>query len=215
MVSGHKSVSFVAAMAQEPSVTGSEGEVADAPGVDLYAVMMRAAGKQSLERELLESKVVIEPMLDRYGGVSDFRVTLAQEGREVNASSLVSPDKLRAMLDRWEALTKQTPSYKLAIERDHRKQLVDIIQKLDNVSPKFAPRTPCDISFRSDGTVETVSYINNKDKYISLIVDPDNYIRWQDGSALNLTNGRFYEPRLQKEQKPQISEERGGGMKIR
>ena len=206
---------FVAAMAQEPSVAESERKVADAPGVDLYAVMMRAAGKQSLERELLASKVVIEPMLDRYGGVSDFRVTLAQEGREVNASSLVSSDKLRGLLDKWESLTQQTPSYKLAIERDHRKQLIDIIQKLDNVSPKFAPRTPCDISFRSDGTVETVSYINNKDKFISLIVDPDNYIRWQDGSVLNLTNGRYYEPRLQKEQKPQISEERGGGMKIR
>ena len=206
---------FVAAMAQKPSVTGSEGKVAKAPGIDLHAVMMKAAGKQSLERELLASKVVIEPMLDQYGGVSDFRVTLAQEGREVNASSLVSPDKLRAMLDRWEALTKQTPSYKLAIERDHRKKLLDIIQKLDNISPKSAPSTPRDISFRSDGTVETVSYINSEGKFIRLAVDPDNYIRWQDGSALNVTTGRYYEPRFQKEQKPQILKEKGGGgMKI-
>lgn len=116
---------FVTAMAQEPSVTESERKLANAPNIDLYGVMMKAADKQTLDRELLSSRVVIEPMLDRCGGVVDFRVTLAHEGREVNASSLVSSDKLRGMLNKWESLTQQIPAYKLAIERENREKLAD------------------------------------------------------------------------------------------
>lgn len=94
--------------------------VVDVPSsntIDIYSIILTAKDKGSLDLALLGKKAVIEPVKDRFGGVTDLKVTLAAEGRVVNASSLVSEDRMRQMLDKWEKLTDEPLAYKQEIQR--------------------------------------------------------------------------------------------------
>lgn len=95
--------------------------------VDVYTILLSARDKDSLELALLDRKIVMEPIKDRFGGVSDFKVTLARDGRVVMASSLVSEDRMRQMLDKWETLTGEVSAFTIESQR----KLADNCKKRD------------------------------------------------------------------------------------
>ena len=85
-------------------VLATEATSPKGSSVDVYSILLAARDKDSLDLALLNKKVVMEPLKGRFGGVADFKVTIATEGRVVNASRLVSGDaeRLRQMVDKWE-----------------------------------------------------------------------------------------------------------------
>lgn len=173
--------------------------------LDLFATMILATDRKSLDRELLQRGTVIEPILDSYNGVVDFNVILSQEGREVNASSLVSSNELRQILDRWEIMTKQAPAYKLEEERKDRKLLEHICRQIDQAYPKNAPRKPESISYRSDGSVQSVSFIDSRGIYKTCEIKYNNYTHLDEGSGVDLTNAPKQEQKESLHKTEQIS----------
>ena len=157
--------------------------------VDVYSIIMAAKDKDSLERTLLYNKVVIEPIKDRFGGVADFKVTLAAEGRIINASLLISVDRMHTMLDKWEAITGDTPSYKLEIQRKNKQKLAEeICVKMDAVSPENAPRIPRAINFLPGGEIE-ISYTTRKGNTSTVRVDSAGKLRF-NSLVLDIITGK-------------------------
>ena len=103
---------------------------------NLYSLVTSAKSKDSLERALLERKAVMEPLKDNFGGVTDFKVILAAEGRVTTASSLFSEEQMRKVLKKWEDLTGEKPAYSLETERTNRRQPEDIHRKNETISPQ-------------------------------------------------------------------------------
>ena len=186
---------FVAAQNQRQPEVKTASRVPDTLKFDLYNMMMEASGKHSLDIKLLTNKAVIEPVLDRYGGVSDFRITLAQEGCEVKANDVIPPDKIINLFDKWESWTHQVPAYKLLTERVRKRDMEDICRTLDKLLPEGSPRIPKDICYRIHRNVQSITYVNCKGESITLKVEHDNYIRFNDGSAVDLTNEKYYAPK--------------------
>ena len=158
--------------------------------VDIYSILLTAEDKDSLELALLKKKAVIEPMKDRFGGVSDFKVTLASEGRVVNAGSLVSGDQLRQMLDKWGNLTGEPPAYKLEIQRENQRKLADICAKMDAASPKNAPRIPIDISFLPSGEINVCYYNSGRREKQEIKVDANGKMKF-NGLVLDTNTGKY------------------------
>ena len=158
--------------------------------VDMYSILISAKDKNSLELALLDQKVVIEPIKDRYGGVADFKVTQASEGQVVNASSLVSGDRMRVMLDKWENLTGESPAYKLEIQREHRKKLADICTKMDAASPENAPRIPRNITFLPGGEIRVFYYNTGRQEEQDIMVDASGKMKF-NGLILDVNTGEY------------------------
>ena len=133
---------------------------------------------------LLNKKVVMEPLKGRFGGVADFKVTIATEGRVVNASRLVSGDaeRLRQMVDKWETLTGEQPAYKQEI-------LADICSKMDVASPENAPRVPKNIVFHPGGEID-VTYTTKKGNTPTLRIGADGKVK-VNNVLLDINTGKF------------------------
>jgi hypothetical protein len=178
--------------------------------VDIASLLLSAADRNSLELALLDKKIVLEPMRDRYKGVADFSVTLAAEGRTVNASSLVSTTQMRQMLNKWENLTGEIPAYKLEIQRENQKKLVDICAKMDAASPENAPRIPKSISFLPGGEIQ-ITFTTRRGNTPTLKVDASGKLRF-NGIILDINTGKYMQQPTQ-HQTPHHSqgESRGEG----
>ena len=157
--------------------------------VDLFSIFLAAKDKDSLELALLDMKVVIEPIKDQFSGVADFKVTLAEEGRVVNASDLVSKDRMRQMLDKWEDLTGEIPVNKLEIQRENQRKLADICAKMDTASPEDAPRKPKSISFLPGGMIQ-ITFTTRRGEPSALKVDATGILRF-DGLELDINTGKY------------------------
>ena len=158
--------------------------------VDISSILLSAKDKDSLDLALLAEKVVIEPIKDRFGGVSDFKVTLAAEGRVINASNLVSGDRMRQMVDKWESLTGEQPTYKLEIQRKHQLKLADICAKMDAASPENAPSIPRKISFLPGGEIKVSYYNSGRNEVQDIIVDANGKIMF-NGIELDINTGKY------------------------
>lgn len=157
--------------------------------VDISSILLSAKDKDSLDLTLLAKKVVIEPIKDRFGGVSDFKVTLATEGRVINASNLVLGDRMRQMVDKWESLTGEQPAYKLEIQREHQLKLADICAKMDAASPENAPRIPKSISFLPGGEID-VTYTTRRGNTPTVRIGADGKVK-VNNVMLDINTGRF------------------------
>ena len=157
--------------------------------VDVYSIVLSSKTKDALELALLEEKAVMEPMKDSYGGVADFKITLAGEGRVINASSLVSGDRMRQMVDKWESLTGEQPAYKLEIQREHQLKLADICAKMDAASPENAPRIPKSISFLPGGEID-VTYTTRRGNTPTVRIGADGKVK-VNNVMLDINTGRF------------------------
>lgn len=158
--------------------------------VDISSILLSAKDKGSLDLALLAKKVVIEPIKDRFGGVSDFKVTLAAEGRVINASNLVSGDRMRQMVDKWESLTGEQPAYKLEIQREHQLKLADICAKIDAASPEDAPRIPRKISFLPGGEIKVSYYNSGRNEVQDIMVGANGKIKF-NGIELDINTGKY------------------------
>lgn len=152
--------------------------------VDVYSILLAARDKDSLDLALLNKKVVMEPLKGRFGGVADFKVTIATEGRVVNASRLVSGDaeRLRQMVDKWETLTGEQSAYKQEI-------LADICSKMDVASPENAPRVPKNIVFHPGGEID-VTYTTKKGNTPTLRIGADGKVK-VNNVLLDINTGKF------------------------
>ena len=103
---------------------------------DLYSLILSAKDKKSLERDLNSKLSVMKSLKDSVGGVTDFEITLAREGRVTTASSLFSEEQMRKVFNKWEDLTGEKPAYSLETERTNRRQPEDIHRKIETVSPQ-------------------------------------------------------------------------------
>lgn len=155
--------------------------------LDISSILLSAKDKDSMDLALLSKKVVIEPIKDRLGGVSDFKVTLAAEGRVINASNLVSGDRMRQMVDKWESLTGEQPAYKLEIQRE--RKLADICAKMDAASPENAPRIPKSISFLPGGEIQ-ITFTTRKGNTPTLKVDASGKLCF-NGLILDIKTGKY------------------------
>lgn len=170
------------------TVSHSSNVVKSESRFDLYSLVISAKNKDSLELALLERKAVMEPLKDSFGGVTDFRVTLAAEGRNTKASSLVSEEQLHQILDKWAALTGEKPAYRLEIERADWRKLEDICRKIDAVSPQNSPRTPKSISLLPGKEME-ISYTTRNGNIQKLKVDASGILR-VNGVILDVNTGK-------------------------
>jgi uncharacterized protein YoxC len=170
------------------SLYGSSNVVKSESRFDLYSLVISAKNKDSLELALLERKAVMEPLKDSFGGVTDFRVTLAAEGRNTKASSLVSEEQLHQILDKWEALTGEKSVYRLEAERADWRKLEDICRKIDAVSPQNSPRTPKSISLLPGKEME-ISYTTRNGNIQKLKVDASGILR-VNGVILDVNTGK-------------------------
>ena len=170
------------------SLYGSSNVVQSGTRFNLYSLVISAKNKDSLERALLERKAVMEPLKDNFGGVTDFRVTLAEEGRNTKASNLVSEEQLHQILDKWAALTGEKPAYRLEIERADWRKLEDICRKIDAVSPQNSPRTPKSISLLPGKEME-ISYTTRNGNIQKLKVDASGILR-VNGVILDVNTGK-------------------------
>ena len=158
--------------------------------VDISSILLSAKDKDSLDFLLLDKKVVIEPIKDRFGGVSDFKVTLAAEGRVINASCLVPGDQMRQMVDKWETLTGEQPAYRLEIQRGNQRKLADICAKMDAASPENAPRIPRTISFLPGGEIKVSYYNSGRRKEQDIMVDANGKMKFND-IELDINTGKY------------------------
>lgn len=158
--------------------------------VDISSILLSAKDKDSLDLALLAKKVVIEPIKDRFGGVSDFKVTLAAEGRVINASNLVSGDRMRQMVDKWESLTGEQPAYKLEIQREHQLKLADICAKMDAASPENAPRIPRKISYLPGREIKVSYYNSGRREEQDIMVDANGKMKF-NGLILDINTGKY------------------------
>ena len=181
---------FMDAMNQQPSMAEAERKVENAPGIDIFNIMKRATSKQTLELDLLARKVVINPVRDRYNGVLDFKVILAQESRVVEASSLVPGDQMLQILDKWEELTGEQPAYRLEIQRDNYKKLVDICAKMDAASPGNAPRIPQKILFLPGGEIKVFYYNSGRGEFQNIIINTNGKMKF-NGLILDINTGKY------------------------
>ena len=181
--------------------------------VDVYSILLSSKNKDALDLALLEKKVVIEPMKDLYGGVADFSVTLAGEGRIVNASSLVSGDQLRQMVNKWENLTGQQPAYKLEIQREDQRKLADICAKMDAASPENAPRTPKSISHLPGGEID-VTYTTRRGNTTTARIDADGRVK-VNNVMLDINTGRFTQLPSQRQAPRQSQEGKSKGNSLK
>ena len=170
------------------TVSHSSNVVKSESRFDLYSLVISAKNKDSLELALLERKAVMEPLKDSFGGVTDFRVTLAAEGRNTKASSLVSEEQLHQILDKWEALTGEKSVYRLEAERADWRKLEDICRKIDAVSPQNSPRTPKSISLLPGKEME-ISYTTRNGNIQKLKVDASGILR-VNGVILDVNTGK-------------------------
>ena len=191
------------------TVSHSSNVVKSESRFDLYSLVISAKNKDSLELALLERKAVMEPLKDSFGGVTDFRVTLAAEGRNTKASSLVSKEQLHQILDKWAALTGEKPAYRLEIERANQRKLEDICRIIDAVSPQLGPRIPKSISFLPGNEMQ-ISYATRTGEIQTLKVDASGVIRFKD-ALLNVNTGKVV--RLQEQNRTE--QIRGSGIKIK
>lgn len=118
------------------SLSGSSKDVQSKTQFDLYSLILSAKDKKSLERDLNSNLSVMKSLKDSVGGVTDFEITLAREGRVTTASSLFSEEQMRKVFNKWEALTGEKPAYSLETERTNRRQPEDIHRKIETVSPQ-------------------------------------------------------------------------------
>ena len=181
--------------------------------VDVYSIFLSAKNKDSLDLALLEKKAVIEPIKDQFGGVSDFKVTLASEGRVVNASNLVSGERMRQMLDKWEILTGEPLAYKQAkqreIQRGNQRKLADICAKMDAASPENAPRIPKDISFLPGGEIKVYYYNTGRNEYQDIMVDANGKMKF-NGLILDINTGKYTQQQSQRQTQHHSQEESQG-----
>ena len=191
------------------SLYGSSNVVQSGTRFNLYSLVKSAKNKDSLERALLERKAVMEPLKDNFGGVTDFRVTLAAEGRNTKASNLVSEEQLHQILDKWAALTGEKPAYRLEIERANQRKLEDICRTIDAVSPQFGPRIPKSIHFLPGNEMQ-ISYATRTGEIQTLKVDASGVIRFKD-ALLNVNTGKVV--RIQEQNRTE--QIRGSGIKMK
>ena len=118
------------------SLSGSSKDVQSKTQFDLYSLILSAKDKKSLERDLNSKLSVMKSLKDSVGGVTDFEITLAREGRVTTASSLFSEEQMRKVFNKWEALTGEKPAYSLETERTNRRQPEDIHRKIETVIPQ-------------------------------------------------------------------------------
>ena len=181
--------------------------------IDIYSILLAAKDKDSLDLALMGKKAVIEPMKDRFGGVADFKVTLAAEGRVVNASSLVPDYRMRQMLDKWGELTGEPLAYRQEIQREiqnrnHRK-LADICAKMDAASPENAPRIPMDISFLPDGEIKVSYYNSGRREEQEIKVDANGKMRF-NGLVLDVNTGKYTQQSVHRQTQHHSQEESQG-----
>ena len=118
------------------SQSGSSKNVQSKTQFDLYSLILSAKDKKSLDRALNSKLSVMKSRKDSVGGVTDFEITLAREGRVTTASSLFSEEQMRKVLKKWEDLTGEKPAYSLETERTNRRQPEDIHRKNETISPQ-------------------------------------------------------------------------------
>lgn len=158
--------------------------------VDISSVILSAKDKDSLDLALLDKRIVIEPIKDRFGGVADFKVTLAAEGRVVNASNLIPGDRMRQWLDKWENLTGEPLAYKMEIQRGNQRKLADICAKMDAASPENAPRIPRTISFLPGGEIKVSYYNSGRREEQDIMVDANGKMKF-NGLELDINTGKY------------------------
>ena len=173
--------------------------------LDLYALFLTAKDKDSLELALLDRKAVIEPLKDRFGGVEDFKVTIASEGRVEKSSNLVSAEQMRKMIDKWELLSGDKPAYKLEAWR----KLEDVCKKIDVVFPQGGPRIPKSISLLPGKEME-ISYTTRNGKTENKRVDASGMLQ-VNGVILDVNTGKAV--RIQEQNRTEQS--RNGGQKMK
>lgn len=191
------------------TVSHSSNVVKSESRFDLYSLVISAKNKDSLELAILGRKAVMEPLKDSFGGVTDFRVTLAAEGRNTKASNLVCEEQLHQILDKWAALTGEKPAYRLEIERANQRKLEDICRIIDAVSPQLGPRIPKSISFLPGNEMQ-ISYATRTGEIQTLKVDASGVIRFKD-ALLNVNTGKVV--RIQEQNRTE--QIRGCGIKMK
>ena len=204
---------FVAAAQQmstpTTTVSHSSNVVKSESRFDLYLLVLAAKDKYSLERNLLSKLTVMDPMKDSFGGVVDFKISFAREGRVIKASNLVSEEQLHQILDKWEAWTGEKPAFRLEIERANQRKLEDICRTIDAVSPQLGPRIPKSISFLPGNEMQ-ISYATRTGETQTLKVDASGVIRFKD-ALLNVNTGKVV--RIQEQNRTE--QIRGSGIKIK
>lgn len=156
---------------------------------DVYSILLAAKDKASLDIVLQDMKIVMEPEKDKFGGVTDLKVTASSDGKVVNASSLVSEKQMRQMLDKWESITGEPLSYKLAIQRKQQK-LFEICLIIDAAFPEGAPRKPGNIAFLPGGEID-VTYTKSNGNTRTVRIGADGKIREKGLGILDINTGEF------------------------